>query len=443
MALQDSAPAPEPEALFPKPLEVLFKPKRHKVLYGGRGAGRSWGCARALLLLGAQKPLRILCAREFQNSIADSVHKLLADQVVNLNLTETYDVQAARIVSRPGAVAGGQTSFAFEGIRNNITRIKSFEGIDYCWVEEANKVSRNSWEVLLPTIRKEESEIWITFNPELDTDYTYQRFVLNPSDDSYVCKMTWRDNPWMPAVLIKEKDDLRKRDYDAYLNVWEGHTRQVLEGAIFATELQRTTAEGRITRVPWDRESPVDTFWDLGRRDMTSIWFAQRVAMQYRILEFFEDNAHDIQYYLRELQMRDYTYGTHWLPHDAKSKLLGTQRTIEQTVRSTYGSVRVVQRIPHKVNAINAARVIFPNCWFDEKKCTDGLDRLRHYRYKVVDGQLSEEPLHDDASNAADAFMTMAQSLRGHKERIKFGDRLARPVNKFMDDMQNLGWLGS
>src|SRR5215831_9588979 len=189
-----------PGAKFPAPLECLFVPKRHKVLYGGRAAGRSWGCARALLMIGATRPIRVLCAREFQNSISDSVHKLLADQISNLGLDNIYDVQMSKIVSRPGAVTGGQTQFSFEGIKNNITRIKSYEGIDYCWVEEANKVSRNSWEVLLPTIRKESSEIWITFNPELETDYTYQRFVLNPSDDSIVCKMTWRDNPWVPDV---------------------------------------------------------------------------------------------------------------------------------------------------------------------------------------------------------------------------------------------------
>lgn len=428
-------------ASFPAPLEILFKPKRHKVMYGGRGAGRSWGCARALLILGAQKSIRVLCAREFQNSISDSVHALLRDQIERLGLEHIYDVQVARIVSRPGAVPGGQTSFSFEGIRNNITRIKSYEGIDYCWVEEANKVSRNSWEVLLPTIRKEDSEIWITFNPELDSDYTYQRFVKNPSDDSFVCKMTWRDNPWMPEVLKREKDDLAKRDYDAYLNVWEGFTRQIVEGAIFAKELQRAQIDGRICRVPWNRETPVDTFWDLGRRDMTSIWFAQKVGYEYRVLEYFEDNAHDVQFYLGELGKRGYNYGTHWLPHDAKAKQLGTKRTIEQAVRAVYAGVHVVKRTPHKANAINAGRVIFPNCWFDEKKCQDGLNRLRHYKYKVVDGQLSDEPLHDEASNAADAFMTLAQSIKDVKPKNKLGNKLVRPENKFVEDSPHLGWL--
>lgn len=441
----DRTSAPEsvpPAAKFPQPLEVLFIPKRHKVMYGGRAAGRSWGCARALLLLGAQKAIRVLCARELQNSIADSVHRLLADQVTNLHLEHIYDVQASRIISRAGAVPGGQTSFAFEGIKNNATKIKSYEGIDYCWVEEANKVSRNSWEILLPTVRKENSEIWITFNPELDTDYTYERFVKKPSENSVVVKMTWRDNPWVPKSMLEEMEDLKNRDYEAYLNVWEGFTRQVLEGAVFAKELQRCQIENRITKVPWDRQIPVDTFWDLGRRDMTSIWFAQRVAMQYRVLEYFEDSAEDIQYYLRYLQNRPYTYGTHFLPHDAKAKRLGQQRTIEAACRAVFANVRVVDRISHKVNAINAARIIFPNCWFDEDNCADGLGRLRHYRYKVVDGQLSEEPLHDEASNGADAFMTLAQSLKEKKPKNRLGNKLKPLANKFMEDSPFQGWLG-
>jgi phage terminase large subunit len=296
--------------------------------------------------------------------------------------------------------------------------------------------------VLLPTIRKEDSEIWLTFNPELESDYTYERFVKRPSDDSYVVKMTWRDNPWVPAVMLKEMEDLKNRDYDAYLNVWEGFTRQVLEGAVFAKELQRTQAEGRITQVPWHREIPVDTFWDLGRRDMTSIWFAQRVGLQYRILEYFEDSAEDIQYYLRELSMRPYSYGIHFLPHDAKAKRLGQQRTIEQVVRATYAGVRVVDRIPHKANAINAARIIFPNCWFDEVKCADGLGRLRHYRYRVMDGQLSEEPLHDEASNGADAFMTLAQSLKEKKAKNRLGSKLQQAANRFLEEAPYQGWLG-
>lgn len=440
--------APTISTKFPQPLECLFKPKRYKVLYGGRGAGRSWGVARALLIIGTMRPIRVLCCRELQNSITESVHKLLSDQISNMGLEGFYEIQVAKIIGKNG------TTFSFEGIKNNTTKIKSYEGIDYCWVEEANKVTFASWESLIPTIRKEDSEIWITFNPELEKDYTYRRFVVDPAGelmtksgdfkettDCYVVKMTWRDNPWFPEVLMKEMEDLRKRDPDAYLNVWEGNCRQMLEGTIFAKEMRRCQEEGRITTVPWDRETPVDTFWDLGRRDMTSIWFAQRVAMQYRILAFFEDSQEDIHYYLRHLQSRDFTYGTHYLPHDAKHQRLGMKRSIEQIVRSMGQPVQVVPRINQKVNAINAARIMLPLCWFDEDECREGLERLRNYRYKVVDGQLSQDPLHDDNSNGADAFMTLAQSIKSPKQRNRLSPGFGKSENPFIDTAPSLGWM--
>src|SRR5215813_12330022 len=191
---------------FPAPFQILFQPRRYKVLYGGRGGGRSWACARALLIKGTQEPLRVLCARELQNSIGDSVHRLLADQVSGLGLDSFYEVQNARILGKNGS------AFSFEGIKNNITKIKSYEGIDICWVEEAHKVSRNSWGILIPTIRKENSEIWITFNPELETDYTYRRFVKEADDSMTVVKMTWRDNPFLPEVLKEEMERDKKLD---------------------------------------------------------------------------------------------------------------------------------------------------------------------------------------------------------------------------------------
>ena len=423
-------------AEFPDKLQCLFQPKRIKVLWGGRGAGRSWGIARALLLLGTKSAIRVLCVRELQNSISESVHKVLSDQIIALRLGTFYEIQVARIIGKNG------TSFAFEGIKNNSSKIKSYEGIDYCWVEEASKVSLRSWEVLIPTIRKDGSEIWMSFNPELETDYTYRRFVLDANPEtSIVVKMTWRDNPWFPSVLQTEMEDLRKRDHDAYLNIWEGHCRQMLHGVVFANELRRAQEDERICAVPWDRETPVDGFWDLGRRDMTSIWFAQRVAMQYRLLAYFEDSGQDIFYYLKHCQSRPYVYGTMYLPHDARAKRLGERKTIEQTVRSMGFRVQVVPRTSKKANAINAARVMFPNCWFDATECADGLDRLRHYRYRVTDGQLSDEPLHDDNSNGADAFMTFAQAIRPPQEQGKFGERFRRAANALVDSSPGLGWM--
>jgi phage terminase large subunit len=146
-------------AEFPEKLACLFKPNRYKVLYGGRGGAKSWGIARALLIMASNKPLRILCARELQMSIRDSVHKLLSDQIETLQLSGFYEIQNSSIKGLNGS------EFSFAGLRSNVAQIKSYEGVDICWVEEAQTVSKGSWNVLIPTIRKDGSEIWVSFNP--------------------------------------------------------------------------------------------------------------------------------------------------------------------------------------------------------------------------------------------------------------------------------------
>jgi len=233
------------KAQFPAKLECLFKPEksRYRILWGGRGGAKSWGIARALLILGARKPLRILCAREFQTSLKDSVHKLLCDQIESLGLMGFYEITQASIRAQNG------TEFFFSGLKNNVTNIKSFEGVDICWVEEAANVSKLSWNVLIPTIRKEGSEIWISFNPELETDETYQRFVVKPPNDSIVTKINWSDNPWFPETLNLERESLKNRDMDSYNTVWEGVCRQTVDGAIFAREMQMAELQQRITNV--------------------------------------------------------------------------------------------------------------------------------------------------------------------------------------------------
>jgi len=181
----------EVDAAFPAKLRPLFQPRRYKVLYGGRGGAKSWGVARALLILGAQRPLRVLCAREVQKSLRDSVYRLLCDQIEALGLSSVYEALEAEIRG-PGG-----TQFLFVGLSSvTIDSIKSYEGVDVAWVEEAHSVSDRSWQILMPTIRKPGSEIWVTFNPHLDSDPVYQRFVLAPHPDAWVQEVNWRDNPW-------------------------------------------------------------------------------------------------------------------------------------------------------------------------------------------------------------------------------------------------------
>ena len=388
------------KAEFPLKLECLFKPSRYKVLYGGRGGAKSWGVARALLIKGAQVPLRVLCAREFQTSIKDSVHKLLCDQIEALGLLGFYEITQTNIRGKNGS------EFSFVGLKNNVANVKSYEGVDVCWVEEAQTTSRMSWNVLIPTIRKEKSEIWITFNPELETDETYQRFVQNPPDDCIVQKVNWSDNPWFPETLKLEKDALKHRDPQAYNVVWEGLCRQTVDGAIFAREMQLAELDGRITKVNYDATKPVHAIFDLGWSDATAIWFLQFVGMETRLIRYIEGNQQTMSDYLAKMQTFGYMYDTLWLPHDAENKTLAANgRSIEEIVRGAGYKTKIIPRTPI-MDSINAARTLFTNMWFDRENCHEGLQCLRHYRYDVDPDttQYSKTPLHDNYSHGADAF---------------------------------------
>ncbi|MDQ3186893.1 MAG: PBSX family phage terminase large subunit [Pseudomonadota bacterium] len=400
----------EHRAEFPQKLRFLFEATRYKILYGGRGGAKSWGVARALLIQAAATPLRILCAREFQNSIAESVHHLLQAQMTEIGLRSFYEVQNNVILGRNGS------EFLFAGLRNNVAKIKSFEGVDRVWVEEAQAVSKSSWDTLIPTIRKDGSEIWVTYNPELETDETHQRFVINPPAAAVVVKINWNDNPWFPEALLKEKDELKARDPDAYQNIWEGNCRVTLDGAIYARELRLAQEEGRIRSVPYDAAKQVHTFFDLGWADNTSIWFAQAVGGELRLIDYYSNNQMPIQHYISMLQDKAYLYGTDWLPHDARAKTLATGRSVEEIMLAAGRRVRIVPNLSIS-DGINAARTLFNRCYFDEARCAEGLQSLRHYRFDVDPDsrQFSGKPLHDHHSHAADAFRYFAVSAEDDK----------------------------
>lgn len=423
--MSDQLKAAIAKAEFPHKLSVLFEKSRYKVLYGGRGGAKSWGIARALLILGAKSELRILCAREFQTSIKDSVHKLLCDQIESLGLLGFYEITQTSIRGKNG------TEFAFVGLKNNVGNVKSYEGVDICWVEEAQTTSRLSWNVLIPTIRKEGSEIWISFNPELETDETYQRFVVNPPEDSRIVKINWSDNPWFPETLRLEKDALRIRDNNAYLNVWEGLCRRTVDGAIFAKEMEMADLEERITRVPYDPIKPVHAVFDLGWSDNTAIWFVQFIGMEIRVIRFMESNQKTMAWYLAEMQKFGYVYDTMWLPHDAKHKLIAANgRTMESIVRSAGYKVQVLERVP-VVDSIDAARSIFSKCYFDRINCDQGLQCLRHYRYDVdpETKQFSKNPIHDIYSHGADAFRYLALMVGEPRKSVPKKTNYQLPTN--------------
>lgn len=405
------------KAEFPQKLKCLFDPpkSRYRVLWGGRGAGKSHSIAKALLIKGAMNPLRILCAREFQTSIRDSVHKLLCDQIEDLGLQVFYDITDRTIRAKNG------TEFNFVGLKNNVANIKSYEGVDICWIEEAQAVSSRSWDTLIPTIRKEGSEIWISFNPELETDPTYQRFIIHAPENSVVNKINWNDNPWFPETLRLEKDALKARDPEAYNMVWEGVCRQTVDGAIFAKEMQMAELTGRITRVPYDATKPVHAIFDLGWSDATAVWFLQFIGMETRLIRYFETNQETMSSILSKLQGFGYMYDTMWLPHDAENKTLaGNGRSIEEIVRNLGFKTRIIPKVPI-VDSINAARTIFSNCYFDRENCEEGLQALRHYRYEVDPDtkMFSRTPLHDQYSHGADAFRYIGLMVNEPKKLVK------------------------
>ena len=400
---------------FPAKLKCLFEPKhsRYRILYGGRGGAKSWGISRALLIKGIKSTIRVLCAREFQTSIKDSVHKLLSDQIYAMGLEAHYEITQTTIRGING------TEFIFAGIKNNINGLKSIEGIDYCWVEEANNVTAHSWDILIPTIRKEGSEIWVSFNPELPTDETYKRFVLNPPDNAIVTKLNWNDNPYFPEVLDLERQALLLRDIEAYNNIWEGIPRSTLDGAIFAKEMTMAELEGRICNVPYDGTKGVHVVFDLGWNDHTAVWFVQLYPTETRLIRYLEDNQQTISYWLAKISSYGYMIDTIWLPHDAKAKSLGTGRSIEEIVRQMGHKTKVLDRVP-VIDSINAARTIFNKCYFDRNNCEEGLECLRHYRYDVDEnGQFSQKPLHDHYSNGADAFRYIGLMINEPRKPVK------------------------
>jgi len=396
------------KAEFPEKLAELFQPHQYKVLYGGRDGCKSWSIARALLILGTQKPMRILCARETMDSIRESVHQLLSDQIVNLGLEDFYSVLQSEVRGANG------TEFVFAGLRKQtVSSIKSYEAIDICWIEEASVVSRRSLTILLPTIRKPGSEIWFSLNPDLETDAVYQDFIINPPQGAFVCKISYHDNNWLSEESKQKIATLKERDYDTFHHVYEGATRSTVEGAIYKAEIQRAETEGQIRAVPYDGMRPVDTFWDLGYADRVAIWGAQRTPFEIKVLRYFEGDHQAIDYYLREIQTWGYVLGTCYLPWDGGTKQLGTGRSIEELMRAKGFKVQV-NRQTNVADGINAVRTIFPQLYFDAGLCSDGLGYLRRYQWGPVTalGVARREPLHDDASHPADALRTLAMGIK-------------------------------
>lgn len=403
---------------FPEKLKPLFDPYRFKVLYGGRDAMKSWSIARAFLIMGTMQQERILCTREVQKTIADSVHKLLCDQIVALNIGDYYDVLDNYITGRNG------TEFMFAGLHQQTAdNLKSYEGCTKAWCEEAHKLTKKSWNVLEPTIRRDGSEIWASFNPDMDSDFIYQYFVANePPEGSLVIKLTWRDNPWPSKVLDTAREKMRREDPQEYEHIYEGKCNTVVPGAIYANEVLAMIEAGRARNVPYDPALKVHRIWDMGWNDAMTIIFAQRLVSEVRIIDYIEDSHRLLTDYLAECETRRWVWGNDWLPHDGGHGNYHTGKSAEEVLGKLRGAkfVKVGKRIDPEIG-IKAARMMFPRVYIDKGSRDPPagcggyrggarlIDCLKRYR-RSIPSTTNEpgDPLHDEYSHGADGFRELA-----------------------------------
>ena len=378
--------------------------------------------ARALLIKAANETTRVLCAREIQKSIKQSVHTLLNDQIQALGLGAFYEVLESEIRGLNGS------SFSFAGLATNtVESIKSFEGCDIVWVEEAQTVSKKSWDILIPTIRKPNSEIWVSFNPNIDTDDTYQRFVIDPPDSAKVVKVNYTDNPWFPEVLELERQHSEKTNPD-YNNIWEGDCKAAVDGAIYANEIREAQEGNRITTVPYDPMMKVHVVMDLGWNDSMSVILCQKGISDLRIIGYIEDDHRTLDSYSAQLKNLSYNWGTMFLPHDGQSKDFKHGISAEEIMKKLGWDIRIVPKADIE-SGIKLARMNFHRIYFD-KSAQRLVECLKNYR-RSINSATNEPgaPLHDEYSHGADAFRYLCTSIDSmkneswSKEKIQYNTR--------------------
>lgn len=425
--------------------------------------------ARSLIIFAMQMKLRIACFREFQNSIKESVYETIKLAISDMNLQSQFDFKIDKIIcTRTGA------EFIFYGLRYNIESIKSLARIDIAWIEEARNVSKISLDKLGPTIRGRHEddpngmggpfgkgpEIWISFNPELDGDEIYKRavrqvdkyfpeYVKNKKGEleryAIVVKINYWENKFFPESLRQEMEVAKVADHDTYMEVWEGNTKLVLAGAVYAKEIKKVILENRRGKVPYNSNKPVYTFWDLGHSDKTAIWFIQRIGIEYNIIDYYENRLEKMPHYIKYLQDQEYTYASHYLPHDGDAETLSNV-TPKKQLQTAFpnANVKIVIRPSKKAVGINAARTVFDLCNFDEENTADGWQALCNYAYKVKEenGVFSKEPEHDTPwSHGCDGFQTFALSLKTETDTKKKEPKTVGSGNR-MNMRGSNSWMG-
>jgi phage terminase large subunit len=405
---------------LPDAFRPLFGDSRYCIFYGGRGSGKSWAVAIGLVLLAASKPLRIVCAREFQNSIDESVHHLLAGRIRAMGLEgpNGYTIEKYRIHHACGS------EFIFKGLsKQDAAAVKSLEGADICWVEEAQGVSEASWRNLTPTVRKDGSRIIVTFNPDTEESPTYQRFVLKPPSDAVVVKVNWNDNPWFPAVLEQERLDMLALDPVTYQNVWEGEPRSFSEGAIFKEEMASLERAGRIGDVPYDPNKGVYTWWDMShsashKGDPNAVTFVQvGDGTGLNVIDYWEGNGVGLGKVGKDVILgRDYNYLGHFLPHDGARTNNHTEKTDDQFLTDLgLKNVQLVERTPSLQANVNQLRLLLPRLRIDRDKCKTLIGALKSHRMERNDKTGVWTYRHDWTSHGVSTL----RGLAGYGDRMQ------------------------
>jgi len=396
------------EISIPGAFRELFDTQyRDYAYYGGRGGAKSHSVGGALVIQAAAAQLRVVCAREIQDSLRDSVKQLIEDKICDYGLEDHFEALKDETRGKNGS------RFVYKGMWRNPDALKSLEGADVFWGEEANRFSRRSIRLVRPTMRKPGSRMIWTWNPEFDHDPIDQLFrgEAGPPPNSIVREVSYKDNPWFADTPLKaEMEHDYLRDPAMAAHVWGGSYVTALEGAYFAKQLADAQTEGRIEPVPADPILRRRTFWDLGRRDATAIWVAQFVGQEIRVIDYIEGRGQELSYYINELHSRGHGKALCVLPHDGANVTVIAPGSAQEQLQAAGFEVEVIpnQGKGAALNRVEAARRIFPRIRFDEETTRPGRKALAAYHERRDEHRnVGLGPEHDWASDPADAFGLM------------------------------------